>query len=525
MKIPAAGRPLCRPASLAFDASDLAEGLHLTSEWEAAPGAPPSSPRIPYQRIWLLLFLAWTVAYLDRSVTGPAVSWMIANQVGFLAGGYPFALGGIIGSMFFAGYMLTQFPAGYLGDRYGRKVMITVSTVWAGVTTAASGFATSLLSFVGLRVATGLGEGAYYSNDRALVRLVTPESKRALGMGVVFVGLATGLTIATIVTTPLLDWAASLWGTEAAWRFVFLLFAAPTLAVGLVFLLFVRVDDVTDPETAKLPERVRLARATARLGGISAVFLAVVMATYVLTEPLVVAGGANLSLARILQAVAITGVALALVAFVYTRLGRASASVLKDRSLVLMYTSAIAILWTLWLFGFWSGQILTETANTSAVVGWAFAGAFGVANGVGYPLGGWISDRQFVRGLGRRRLYVILCGATAALVLLLALYIQAGRPDIVVLGALLFAIGVPFAAMQTVHMALTSDLAPVELQGQAFGMWNLIAEIGAVLSPVVGGAVRQSTGGWGLALGVNAAILVASASLVFFVRERKAAEG
>jgi len=67
---------------------------------------------------------------------------------------------------------------------------------------------------------------------------------------------------------------------------------------------------------------------------------------------------------------------------------------------------------------------------------------------------------------------------------------------------------------------MTSDLAPVAMQAQAFGMWNLVAEIGAVLSPVVGGAVRQATGGWTLALAVNAAILAASAGLVVLVRER-----
>jgi MFS family permease len=338
-------------------------------------------------------------------------------------------------------------------------------------------------------------------------------------MGVVFVGLATGLTLATIATTPLLDWAASLWGLDAAWRVVFFLFAVPTVAVGLIVLRAVRVADVTNPETAAVPERVRLARAAARLGGVSIIFLAIIMATYVLTEPLVVAGGANLSVARILQAAAITGVALGLIAFVYGRLGRESASILKDRNLLLMYTSAIAILWTLWLFGFWSGQILTETANTAPVIGWAFAGAFGLANGVGYPLGGWISDRSFVRGLGRRRLYLIMCGSTALLVGLLASYVSLGPSNILVLGALLFAIGVPFAAMQTVHMAMTSDLAPSALQAQAFGTWNLIAEIGAVLSPVVGGVIRQATGTWTLALAVNAAILVASAALVFLVRE------
>jgi len=472
--------------------------------------------------VWLLLFLAWTVAYADRTLTGPMVSWMIANRVWFLATGYPYALGGIIGSMFFAGYMLTQFPAGYLGDRYGRKVLIVISTLWSGLMTAASAAAGSVLGFVGLRVATGLGEGAYYSNDRALVRLVTPERERALGMGLVFVGLATGLTVATIVTVPILDWAAALWGTDAAWRAVFLLFAAPTVVVGLLFLRAVRVEE--RPAVAASEGR-RTGAAAARLAGVSAVFLGVVLATYLLTEPLVVAGGTDLGFARILQAVAIVAVAFVLIATVYARLGRASAPVLKDRNLLLLYVSAIAILWTLWLFGFWSGQILTETAHTDQVTGWAFAGAFGIANGIGYPLGGWISDRGFARGLGRRRLCVVLAALTAILVLALAAYVQLGPSNVLILGALLFAIGLPFAAMQTVHMAMTSDLAPVALQAQAFGAWNLIAEIGAVLSPVVGGVMREATGTWTLALVLNAAILAVSAGLVFRVRERRLEAG
>lgn len=483
----------------------------------AAPRTGSESRPTPYRRVWLFLFLAWTCGYADRTITGPIVSWMITNRVGFLATGYPYALGGIIGSMFFAGYMLTQFPAGYLGDRYGRKVLITVSTLWAAATTAASAAAGSVLAFVGLRAATGLGEGAYYSNDRALVRVVTPERERAVGMGLVFVGLATGLTTATIITVPLLDWAAFLWGTDAAWRAVFLLFAAPTAVVGGLFLRAVRV-----PETqgSAATERRRLGAAAGRLAGVSLVFLAAILASYVLTEPLVVAGGAYLGSARILQAVAILGVAFALIAVIYARFGTVSAPVLKDRNLVLMYVSAIAILWTLWLFGFWSGQILTETANTSQVTGWAFAGAFGIANGIGYPLGGWISDRAFARGLGRRRLCVLLAAVTAVFVAALAGYVHLGPSNVLVLGGLLFAIGLPFAAMQTVHMAMTSDLAPLALQAQAFGAWNLIAEIGAVLSPVVGGVLRETTGTWTAALILNAAILTAGAFLVLLVRER-----
>ena len=145
--------------------------------------------------------MAWMMLYIDRSITGPVVAWMIENNVSFLASApLPHALGGIIGSMFFAGYMLTQFPAGYLGDKYGYKTLIVISLAWSAVTTFASGLARDLQSFVAFRILTGLGEGAYYSNDRAVVQAITPAEKRGLGMGIVFVGLAAGLTIATLFT-------------------------------------------------------------------------------------------------------------------------------------------------------------------------------------------------------------------------------------------------------------------------------------------------------------------------------------
>ena len=69
-----------------------------------------------YRTLWVFLLLGWTVSAADRALTGPVVTWMIENNVGFLADAdKPYALGGLIGGLFFAGYMLTQFPGGYLG--------------------------------------------------------------------------------------------------------------------------------------------------------------------------------------------------------------------------------------------------------------------------------------------------------------------------------------------------------------------------------------------------------------------------
>jgi MFS family permease len=452
-----------------------------------------------YHVIWLWLFTAWMFCYIDRAITGPTVSWMIENKVAFLADApMPYALAGIIGSMFFAGYMLTQYPAGRLGDRYGHKAMLVISMLWASVTTMASGLARSLESFVGLRVLTGLGEGAYYSNDRALVAMTTPKERRGMGMGVVFVGLAAGLTIATVATPPLLSWAAENWGKEAAWSVPFLLFAPPTLLVGLGLHRFVRVK-----------EDASYRRGAWGLLLYSLPLFAVIMTTYLITL--------EFRLSSLVQAAAVTIVALGLTALIF-RVRGASSPALRSRDLLLMYISAVPILYTLWFFGFWAIMVVAESSRLGISGAAIYAGLFGVANAVGYPLGGWLCDRGVVQGRGRKGTYIVLASTLALAIGVLALAMSAGT-DLLMVGLLLFLIGVLFSAMQTTHMTLTSDLAPPENLGEAFGMWNLVAEIGAVISPVLSGTLRDLTGSWTTAILLDAALVFASVMLVMMVRE------
>src|SRR6478609_6096680 len=161
-----------------------------------------------YRTMWIFLLLGWTVSAADR------------------------ALGGLIGGLFFAGYMLTQFPGGYLGDKYGHRTIITISLIWAGLATLLSGVITGLVAFIAVRVITGLGEGAFYSNDRSLIAEKTPREKRSLGMGVVITGLALGITIATVFAPNMIDLGASVFAADQAWRMAFLALGAVTLLVG-----------------------------------------------------------------------------------------------------------------------------------------------------------------------------------------------------------------------------------------------------------------------------------------------------
>jgi MFS transporter, ACS family, D-galactonate transporter len=202
----------------------------------------------PHRTLWFWLLLGWTVSAADRALTGPVVTWMIGNDVGFLADAdKPYALGGLIGGLFFAGYMLTQWPGGYLGDRYGHRTMISVSLVWAGIATLLSGVITGLVLFIAIRVLTGLGEGAFYSNDRSLIAEKTPIEKRSLGMGVVITGLAFGITIATVFAPNMIELGGKVFAAGEAWRMPFLILGTATLLVGLGITVYFRGQERGQP--------------------------------------------------------------------------------------------------------------------------------------------------------------------------------------------------------------------------------------------------------------------------------------
>ena len=112
-----------------------------------------------------------------------------------------------------------------------------------------------------------------------------------------------------------------------------------------------------------------------------------------------------------------------------------------------------------------------------------------------------------------RLLSLAYWGHFAGLVFSIALLVGSGA-NAIQLGVALFIMGVLFASAQTVHMTVAGDLSPPGQRGQTFGMWNLVAEIGAVLAPVLSGVLRDITGDWTLAILLDAVLLAVSAIMV-----------
>ncbi|SCK39963.1 MFS transporter [Streptomyces sp. WMMB 322] len=485
---------------------------------KAVPGDPSSvEPRTDsaeegrgwrsWHTLWVLLLLGWTVSAADRAVTGPVVTWMIDNNVGFLADSpHPHALGGLIGGLFFAGYMLTQFPGGYLGDRYGHRTLIVVSLLWAGVATVLTGFIGGLVSFIVVRVVTGLGEGAFYSNDRSLITATTPERQRSFGMGVVITGLSLGITVAIVFTPELIEFGKVFLAHVEAWRMVFWVLGAATIVVGVVVAFWFRAHLTFSG----------LSRATLHLSAYSAVSLALIMAVYWL--------GTGAGLSELWIAVLEVVLAIGLVVFALARKGEEIGPVIKNRDLFLVHLVYIAILWNLWFFSFWSVSIVAGAADSSFMNA-ALTAAFNAGAGIlGFPAGGWISDHGLRRGWGRKQMMLSFTGVQAVLTIAFAWYLSAAaKPSLWVMGLLLFSASLFFNALQPVGHALTAEIAPERLRGSAFGMQNLIGETGAVLSPAISGVLRDSTGGWEAAVWLDAGLIVAGFFVLMQVRHRSPA--
>jgi MFS transporter, ACS family, D-galactonate transporter len=317
-------------------------------------------------------------------------------------------------------------------------------------------------------------------------------------------GLSIGLTLGIVLTPVLIDWAEAWgWGGDS-WKLPFFIFAATSFVVAAIAYGFFR---------SRLGGALKLGPPFVRLVLFSAPTFLAILAIFIAAEEF---GWKEWQTAIIVGVLALAYIVV--IVRSVSRSGRGGA--LLTRNLWLVYIAYIAILWNLWFFSFWSVQIVREAANSSLVAA-ALTAAFNAGAGIiGFPVGGWLADRQIRRGKGRKPLVLAYTAIYSVLVILFGISISGGRdPSLLVLGLLLFTSGLFFNALQPTVQGMTGDMVPATERGSVFGLLNLISEIGAVASPVVSGVLRDATGGWAAGVYVAAATMIASLFLYAMVKE------
>lgn len=128
---------------------------------------------------------------------------------------------GLLFSVFTFGYGLFQLPAGWLGDRYGPRRILTVALLWWSVFTALTSvadrlFVTSLVgiygSFVAIRFLIGTGESAAYPNCNRTIAFWMSPAENGLANGVIWSGTGIGYGVASPLVALIMvrfGWRAS----------------------------------------------------------------------------------------------------------------------------------------------------------------------------------------------------------------------------------------------------------------------------------------------------------------------------
>jgi len=159
---------------------------------------------------------------------------------------------GLVFSAFALPYALFQLIGGWIGDRFGAWLVLTVCLVMVGVSTALTGTVGGLASLVAIRLAVGFGEGAAFPTATRAMASWTPASSWGFAQGVVHAAARIGNAVTPPLVTALLAFGS--------WRGVFVILGLASLLWPAVWMWFFRDDPrehpaITAGDLATLPTR------------------------------------------------------------------------------------------------------------------------------------------------------------------------------------------------------------------------------------------------------------------------------
>lgn len=197
--------------------------------------------------ILILLFLISVVTYLDRvNISVAARQMMPALGLTNLQMGQVF-------SAFVVGYALFQIPGGWLGDRWGSRLVLTAAIVWWSVFTALTAVAATLPiagllgiggALIAVRFLIGVGEAAALPNFNRTVADWLQPHERGLGIGMAIGGIGVGSALAPPVTA----WIMVNYGWQTAF------YAAGGIGLLVAGLWYGYASDRPDEQNRRVPE-------------------------------------------------------------------------------------------------------------------------------------------------------------------------------------------------------------------------------------------------------------------------------
>lgn len=448
---------------------------------------PTAPTKIRYRTLaWLTL--AAGLAYLCRNAVSVAESTIRADF------GFSLSQSGWFMGAFFWTYSLFQVPSGWLSQRWGTRLTLSLFAFAWSVATFGIGVAPGFGLLIIAQLVMGCAQAGIFPTSCNSIGHWMPLGQRSLSCGILAAGMQVGAILASGLTGLLLE--------PLGWRWVFIGFAIPGMIWTLGFYLRFRNDPRQDP-------RVNAAElALIEAGSVKAV------TSPVAKSPVAKSQVADEPRADRREAVG--------------HIGRAADDTNQWRELWAMTSSPV--MW--WLcgqqicrasgymfFASWFPTYLQETRGVSVAQSGYLQGLVLAGTLTGSLFGGTLVDWIW-RRTGSLRLSRSGVGATflaaCALLILAAWFVQSAVLAIALLatGAFLAALAGPCA------FAAAIDIGGSRVP-QVFGLMNMTGNLAAAACPVLVGKLFQWTSNWNLVLLLFAGVYLVGAFCWVFVNPQK----
>ncbi len=202
--------------------------------------------------VFLILFLINLFNYIDRQAVY-AVLPLIQKDL-LLSD----AQAGWLASAFMLVYMFAALPIGYLADRYGRVLWVTVGTVLWSLSTGATAFCGNFASLFSARAAVGIGESCYGAISPSFVCEMYPPEKAGMVMALFSLAIPVGSALGYI--------GGGVLGQKWGWRNAFIFLSIPSL------ILAVFASRLKDPREKTPLHQQTLKEKTSLAKGVQALF-------------------------------------------------------------------------------------------------------------------------------------------------------------------------------------------------------------------------------------------------------------
>ncbi|MDC9592107.1 MFS transporter [Xenorhabdus sp. IM139775] len=411
--------------------------------------------------ILVMIFVTVVICYIDRANLSVASAY-IQEEFGISR-----TKMGYIFSAFAWSYTLCQIPGGWFLDRIGTRVTYFIAILGWSVATMLQGFATGLLSLVGLRAMTGIFETPTFPANNRMVTSWFPEQERASAVGFYTSGQFVGLAF----LTPVLIWIEE----TLSWHWVFII----TGGIGMIW-SFIWIKVYQSPRKSK---------------GVNPLELDYIRSGGGLVDGEISTGQKDrLSLTK------------------------EDWKLVFNRKLLGVYLGQFAIASTLWFFLTWFPNYLIEEKGITALKAGFMTTVPFLAAFAGVLLSGWIADKLVKKGysLGVARKTPIICGLLITICIVGANYTN--DPMLIMLLMALAFFGNGFAS---ITWSLVSSLAPIHLIGLTGGIFNFIGGLGGITVPLVVGYLAQSYGFAPALVYISVVALIGALSYIFLVGEVK----